>query len=399
VLLCFTGLAALAEQRFPPPDFTETSHQIPATTAPGARAIFFQYLDVAVLAAALGMATWLVLGKRSRRWVLVLYIFSVGYFGFYRNGCVCSIGSLQNVALALGDSSYALPAAVLAFFALPLAFALFAGRVFCAGVCPHGALQDLVLLKPVKVPTWLENGLSVLPFVYLGAGVLFAATGSSFIICQYDPFIPIFRMSGRALMVLSGAGLLVLGLFVGRPFCRFLCPYGALLKIAASVAKWGVEITPDNCSKCRLCEEVCPYGAVRPPVYGQPEPAALRREARRLPVADPGRRLAGRAVQPDGGPGPSHREPGRTLCPPGGPGPQSGRASGRGPGPGTGAAESEGPHGGGGCHPGQVPAGGPAFRRVGGFGRRGETPLDLPSPPENRVRTGSRGLRGVRPLY
>jgi ferredoxin len=55
-----------------------------------------------------------------------------------------------------------------------------------------------------------------------------------------------------------------------------------LLKIAASVAKWSVEITPDNCSKCRLCEEVCPYGAVRPPDYGQPEPAALKREGRRL---------------------------------------------------------------------------------------------------------------------
>jgi O-antigen ligase len=42
-------------------------------------------------------------------------------------------------------------------------------------VCPHGALQDLVLLKPVKVPAWLEQALSVLPYIYLGAGVMFAA--------------------------------------------------------------------------------------------------------------------------------------------------------------------------------------------------------------------------------
>ena len=95
------------------------------------------------------------------------------------------------------------PVSALAFFMLPLVFALFSGRSFCAGVCPHGALQDLVLLKPLKVPLWLEHGLGILPFVFLGAGVLFAATGSAFIICQYDPFIPIFRLSGRSLMVLT----------------------------------------------------------------------------------------------------------------------------------------------------------------------------------------------------
>jgi polyferredoxin len=89
---------------------------------------------------------------------------------------------------------------VLAFFMLPIAFSLFAGRTFCAGVCPHGALQDLVLIKPLQVPAPLEHARHItlhLP----GSGVLFAATGSAFIICQFDPFVPIFRMNGRTLMV------------------------------------------------------------------------------------------------------------------------------------------------------------------------------------------------------
>ena len=146
------------------------------------------------------------------------------------------------------------------------------GGRFCAGVCPHGALQDLVLLKPVKVPPWLEQALSVLPYIYLGAGVLFAATGSAFIICQYDPFVPIFRMNGRTLMVLSGAALLLLGVFVGRPYCRFLCPYGALLKLGAIVAKWRVRVTPDYCTQCRLVRGVLPVR--RDARAGsQPEPA------------------------------------------------------------------------------------------------------------------------------
>jgi NosR/NirI family transcriptional regulator, nitrous oxide reductase regulator len=271
----------LAEQRFPPPDF-ESGHQLPVTTTPAARALMLQYLDVAVLAASLGLASWLVYQRRSRKGLMALSIFSLLYFGFWRKGCICSIGSVQNVALGLFDRGYGVPLTVTAFFMLPLAFALFGGRAFCAGVCPHGALQDLVLLKPVKVPPWLEQALSVVPYIYLGAGVLFAATGSAFIICQYDPFVPIFRMSGRSLMVLIGAALLLLGVFVGRPYCRFLCPYGALLKLGATVAKWHVRVTPDYCTQCRLCEASCPFGAMREPQSSPAGAQLLTKDRRRL---------------------------------------------------------------------------------------------------------------------
>ena len=272
---------AVAEQRFPPPEF-ESGHQLPVATTPAARAVLFQYLDVAVLAVCLGVASWLIYKRRSRKGLVALSIFSLLYFGFWKKGCVCAIGSLQNVSLALCDRSYAVPIGVVAFFVLPLLLALFAGRSFCAGVCPHGALQDLVLLKPVKVPPWLEQALSVLPYIYLGAGVLFAATGSAFIICQYDPFVPIFRMSGRSLMVLSGAALLLLGVFVGRPYCRFLCPYGALLKLGSMVAKWRVRVTPDYCTQCRLCEASCPFGAMREPQASSADAQALAKDRRRL---------------------------------------------------------------------------------------------------------------------
>jgi NosR/NirI family transcriptional regulator, nitrous oxide reductase regulator len=280
-VLLLSAVCAFAEQRFPPPDF-ESGHQLPTTTTPPARALMLHCLDVAVLAVSLGLASWLVYKRRSRKGLMALSIFSLLYFGFWRKGCVCAIGSLQNVALALCDRSYAVPLEVVAFFVLPLVLALFAGRVFCAGVCPHGALQDLVLLKPVKVPAWLEQALSMLPYIYLGAGVLFAATGSAFIICQYDPFVPIFRLSGRTLMVLSGAALLLLGVFVGRPYCRFLCPYGALLKLGAIVAKWRVRVTPDHCTQCRLCEASCPFGAMREPQSSSTGAHILAPDRRRL---------------------------------------------------------------------------------------------------------------------
>lgn len=255
-------MAQVVAQRFPPPQFTETGHVLPLPTEPAVRALWLDYLDVGVLVAALVLVSWLVLRRRSRSGVVAVGIFSVLYFGFWRKGCICSIGSIQNISQALFDSSFGVPLTVLVFGLAPLVFALFFGRSFCAAVCPHGALQDLVLLKPVKVPGWLDHSLRMLAWIYLGLAVVFAATGGGYIICQYDPFVPIFRLSGSLTMVLLGVSLLVVGIFVGRPYCRFLCPYGVLLGLTASVSKWRVRITPDTCTQCRLCEESCAFGAI-----------------------------------------------------------------------------------------------------------------------------------------
>jgi len=106
--------------------------------------------------------------------------------------------------------------------------------------------------------------------VYLGAAVLFAATGTAFVICEYDPFVGFFRLSGSANMLIFGASFLLVGVFVGRPYCRYLCPYGAVLRWLSKASKWHVRIPPDECIKCRLCEDSCPYGAIREPTVPQP---------------------------------------------------------------------------------------------------------------------------------
>lgn len=282
LLLLFLGAGSVfAEQRFPPPEF-EGGRQLPVTTTPPARAAIMQYVDVAVLAASLALAAWLSIKRRSRNGIIALSLFSLLYFGVYRAGCICAIGSVQNVALGLFDPGYAVPVGALAFFMLPLAVALFAGRAFCSGVCPHGALQDLVLVRPVKVPPWLEHVLGLIPFFFLGAGVVFAATGTGFMICRLDPFVPLFRFSGSAVMIVTGLVFVAAGLFVGRPYCRFLCPYGALLRMASTVSKWRVRVTPDTCTQCRLCENACPYGAIREPSSGTVAPRDHAGERRRL---------------------------------------------------------------------------------------------------------------------
>lgn len=281
LLLWLVLFTAQAEPRFPPPDF-QSGYEIPPLEHPAVRALWQQYLDVGLLIAALGLASYLVLKRRSRKAVVGLSLFSLVYFGFYREGCICAIGSIQNVALALFDASYQLPLITLLFFVAPLVTALFFGRSFCAAVCPHGALQDLVLVKPVSLPRWLEQGLGILPFVYLGAGVLFAATGSAFVICRLDPFVPLFRLSGSYTMMLVGIALVLVGLFIGRPYCRFFCPYGALLRMASSVSRWFVRVTPDTCTQCRLCENACPYGVIRVPTTTPVPPAERGHERRRF---------------------------------------------------------------------------------------------------------------------
>ena len=255
-------MGAYALERFPPPDLGPDYVYPQSSQTPG-RLGWLAWLDTAMLLIALSLASVFVYRLRSRRAMVWLSIASLAYFGFYRKGCVCPIGSIQNVTHALFDSGYIIPVTVLMFFALPLVFSLIFGRVFCGGVCPLGMLQDLVLIKALRVPRPLDRALGLLRYFYLGLAVLFAATGTAYIICLYDPFVGFFRMSARFHIWVWSVSLLSLSMFVGRPYCRFLCPYGALLGIFSRFSIRKVRITPDECIVCHLCRNSCPFLAIR----------------------------------------------------------------------------------------------------------------------------------------
>jgi polyferredoxin len=283
IVLLWAVLAARSASGdlIPVPEFSD--HAIPTSQLPDTPMTSWEYVDVAVLLIALCLASYWALVARSRKMLFVLGIFSVFWFGFWRKGCVCSVGATQNVVQGLCHTDYVVPLSVILFFLLPLLFTLFFGRTFCAAVCPLGAVQELLTIRSLRVPRWLDHSLGLLAYVYLGAAVLFAATGTAYLICRYDPYVALFRFGGNANIVILGGCLLLIGLFVGRPYCRYLCPYGAVLGILSKFSRWHLRIPPQECINCRLCEEVCPYGAIEPPT-AELTPAIRERGRRRLGV-------------------------------------------------------------------------------------------------------------------
>lgn len=263
-----------AQYQKAPPDFGG-SYSFPTPTHPEPKQTWIHALDVVMLVAAMSVGAWLILKRRTRNGVLALSVFSIAYFGFFRQGCICPIGSIQNVTASLVDPRYTISFGVIAFFFLPLVFALLFGRVFCGGVCALGAVQDLVLVRPVTVPERLDRVLRWGPYLYLAVAVLFAGwglhvtlggwsinMGRRFLICEWDPFISLFRISGAFHMLVIGGVFIVGGMFVGRPYCRWLCPYGGLLALASRVAWKNVSITPNKETDCGLCAGACPFGAI-----------------------------------------------------------------------------------------------------------------------------------------
>ncbi|MFO7616326.1 MAG: 4Fe-4S dicluster domain-containing protein, partial [Bacteroidales bacterium] len=63
------------------------------------------------------------------------------------------------------------------------------------------------------------------------------------------------------------------------PYCRFLCPYGALLNLGSRFSKWHLSVYPTSCVQCKLCTTACPFEAIDIPDTERvkPEPRSQTR--------------------------------------------------------------------------------------------------------------------------
>ncbi len=278
ILLIFPAILS-GQQRFPNPEF-KSGYRLPTFEQPIPQFSSDPYIAFMAMLIVMGLTAYFVYYRRSRRPLRWLLFFSIFYFGFYHQGCICSIGSIQNVSEALFDRNKVLPFFVIGAFLSPLITALFFGRVFCFSACPLGAIQELVIIRPYKMPAPVDRCLKVVPFIYLGSAVFFAACGLGYIICDYDPFVGLYRFSASLPLLLFGGGLLLLGTVVARPYCRYICPYSALLRVVSKLSSRKVLTTADSCNNCHLCSKSCPVNAIEPPVpktYAESKSKATKR--------------------------------------------------------------------------------------------------------------------------
>ncbi|MEL3908253.1 MAG: 4Fe-4S binding protein [Treponemataceae bacterium] len=199
----------------------------------------------------------------------------------------CPIGSIQ---ATISGEGFHLPKYVLG---LTVLFAILAGRFFCGFLCPFGFFQDLLFKIPVKkapVIKKLARIFSYLRYVILAVFVFllpFALKDkfgfSNPYFCKYlcpagtlFAALPLMAMSEtlRAAAGILFANKIAISIFITllsitlyRPFCRFLCPLGALLGIFNPISFYGLKVDKTKCVNCRICEKTCKFNI---PTYKKP---------------------------------------------------------------------------------------------------------------------------------
>ena len=246
---------------------------------------FWPLLDLGLLAAVLLLGCVMVWRHVHFRWFWIPALLTLIYFGFVRGGCICPVGSVANMSIGLVDPEM-IGLSTAAMFLLPLLVAFVMGRVFCVAGCPLGAVQMLLGGKrALKIPTIPHAILRLLPVVALSATAWLAIRGSCLLVCILDPYKTLFFFGygwiQRTVNVLQGGlvepGVLfvgdltawgifgsavLLGWYVHRPFCRFVCPYGVLLGLFSMVALKRRRIEQSQCVQCGICEKTCPVNAI-----------------------------------------------------------------------------------------------------------------------------------------
>ena len=138
-----------------------------------------------------------------------------------------------------------------------IAFTLVAGRAFCGAICPVGSVQELAYTVPGKKVKIRRTEIPELIRL-----AVFAATAiAAFYLIDLMAFTGLYDLFSLTLSasLLVAAGILLLSVFVYRPVCRFLCPFGVLFSLPAEFSLFRLRRT-EACISCRKCEKACPAG-------------------------------------------------------------------------------------------------------------------------------------------
>jgi polyferredoxin len=164
---------------------------------------------------------------------------------------------LQSVVLNDTAALGAPAGVVIGLLILFIIVVLVTGRIFCGYLCPIGAVQELAYHVPVKKAMPVEkNALFVIRLVILlifFATAFFLSTG----ILSYFGIIQFFNLDIVSILFVVFLVLLFVSLSFYRPFCRIICPLGALYSLAAMKSLFKFQRS-EACTDCRKCEAECP---------------------------------------------------------------------------------------------------------------------------------------------
>src|SRR3989338_2937563 len=186
------------------------------------------------------------------------------------------ISSLMSLRLfaATGELHRAHPAGLFIFAAIIL-MSFFIGKSFCGWLCPVGFLSELLyrarkfICPSFKTPpSWLDYTLGVAKYLILAFFVFMiffamsTAALKTFLDGDYNKIsdLRMFYFFARItpLAAFITAALFLLSYFIPYFWCRYLCPYGALLGLFSLAGPVKIERDAGKCTDCGHCTAACP---------------------------------------------------------------------------------------------------------------------------------------------
>ena len=153
---------------------------------------------------------------------------------------------------------------------LVFVLAILMGPVFCGWICPLGTFQEWtgkigrkIFKKRYNnfVPEKADKSLRYVRYGVLAWVVYVTASSARLVFQTIDPYYALFNfwtgeVAAQALVVLSLT--ILASLFIERPWCKYLCPYGALLGLTNKIRIFKLRRDPSTCISCKACDRVCP---------------------------------------------------------------------------------------------------------------------------------------------